>query len=142
MKNRIQWKLGLLAGVLLATLVGCGKTEQKRPTLEGRWSGFDANVPSVKLTAMFNAGRFTYWDAQTNELGNGTYLVNDTVQPAQMDLIFEACPAPAYVGKKALAIYEFQGEQLRIAGNQPGNLERPTNFVGSQTIQVFSWKRE
>src|ERR1051326_7545156 len=129
------WRLAFLAGVSLSVLAGCDKTEPKKPepkkpTLEGRWSGCEEGNPSMKLTVNFAAGRFTYWDERTNELGHGSYVVNDAVQPAQLDMNFESAAAPDFAGKKALAIYSFEGAQLKIAGNQPGNLQRPTNFVG------------
>ena len=140
--KRNQWKLGLLAVLLVATLTGCGKTGSDKLTLEGTWVGFDEGAPSQRMRAMFGDGRFAYWDAQTNSLGYGTYVLNETVKPAQIDLVFETSQNPAYVGKKALGIYEFQGNQLKMAGNQPGNPERPTSFVGTETTRVLSWKRE
>ena len=97
----------------------------------------------MQLTLQLTNGQFSYGIAsEENELGRGTYQVNGTVQPAEMDLRFESSIASRYVGKAALAIYELNGNELRIAGCEPGNPDRPTNFVADESVRVFSWKRQ
>jgi len=134
-----------LISLLAAGIVGCSKqTPEKTPqkaSLEGRWSGFEAG-DTEKITIAFSGHQFTYWDAKTNELGGGTFVVNDTVQPKQMDLTFERMLAPQYVGKVGLAIFEFQGDQLTIAGAEPGSTVRPTNIAGGQGVRTFTLKHE
>lgn len=134
-------KLCLLAGLFLAGIVGCGKQTAEKPTVQGRWSGFEQGRREKTILA-FNGDQFAYWDAQSNKLGSGTFVVNDTMQPAQMDLTFLECPAPEYVGKVGLAIYELQRDELKIAGSEPGSTQRPTNIAGGEGIRVFTLKRE
>ena len=131
----------LLAGLFLAGVVGCGKQTAVKPTVQGRWSGFEAGS-TEKITLALGGNQFTYWDARTNEIGGGTFVINDTVQPRQMDLTFERIPAPQYVGKVGLAIFELQGDELKIAGSEPGSTLRPTNMAGGQGVRVFTFKRE
>jgi uncharacterized protein (TIGR03067 family) len=134
-------KLCLLAGLFLAGIVGCGKHTAEKATVQGRWSGFEAGG-TEKITLAFSGNQFTYWDAKTNELGSGTFVVNDAAQPKQMDLTFEKIAAPNYVGKVALAIYELQQNELKFAGAEPGTTVRPTNMAGGEGIRTFTFKRE
>jgi uncharacterized protein (TIGR03067 family) len=134
-----------LSVLFCAFIVGCHKPATEKPTvkpiLEGRWSGFE-NGSTEKITLTFTGNRFAYFDAQSNGLGSGTFVVNDTAEPKQMDLTFEKIPAPQYIGKVGLAIYEFQGEELKIAGSEPGSDARPATFNAAQGVRIFTWKRE
>ena len=132
----------LLAILVIAALSGCRHLQGTGPTIEGRWIGHDLTQPTEQLTVSFSGNRFIYWDSRTNELGRGTYSINDNVQPAQIDLTFEMSVAPEFAGKVSLAIYELNGEELKIAGNDPGNPRRPVDFTGGHETRVFSWKRE
>ena len=127
--------------LLAAGIVSCGKQKAEKASLEGRWSGFEAG-DTEKITIAFSGNQFTYWDAKSNEIGGGTFVVNDTVQPKQMDLTFERMLAPQYVGKVGLAIFEFQGDQLTFAGAEPGSTVRPTNIAGGQGVRTFTLKHE
>ena len=134
----------LIAALFAAVLAGCNKpAAEKAPkaTVEGRWSGYEAGR-SEKTIIEFKAGQFTYWDAQTNEIGSGTFVVNDAVEPNQMDLTFEKMLAPEYVGKVGLAVFELNGNELKIAGSEPGSTQRPTSVAGGQGVRVFALKRE
>jgi uncharacterized protein (TIGR03067 family) len=128
-----------------AFIVSCHKPAAEKPTvkpiLEGRWSGFE-NGSTEKIILTFTGNRFAYFDAQSNGLGSGTFVVNDTAEPKQMDLTFEKIPAPQYVGKVGLAIYEFQGEALKIAGSEPGSDVRPVKFDAAQGVRIFTLRRE
>ena len=145
MKKTMRFiEMGLII-LLPAVFASCSKPAMEKPaekaTVQGRWSGFENGRPE-KITLEFNGDRFAYWDAQTNEIGSGTFVVNDTVQPSQMDLTFQQIPASEYVDKVGLAIYELQGNELKIAGSEPGSLQRPTNIAGGQGVRSFTFKRE
>jgi len=142
----IIWGAAIL---FLAAVAGCNKSSQSsmeqqtpaKPSVQGRWSGYE-NGSTEKLTLEFTGDRFAYWDSQTNEIGSGTFLVNDTVQPNQMDLTFEKIAAPEYVGKVGLAVFELQGDELKIAGAEPGTTLRPASVDGGEGVRVFAFKRE
>jgi len=135
----------ILIILLCAFSAGCDKpTKDKpseKPTVQGRWSGLESGTTEM-ITLSFTSNRFAYFDARSNEIGSGTFVANETVQPMQMDLTFEKIPAPEYVGKVGLAIYEFQGSDLKIAGCEPGSKQRPTNLVSSPGVRVFTFKHE
>lgn len=141
MKTPSRSNLGLLACLLLAALAGCSQPELKRATLEGRWGGFESGR-TEKITLEFTGNRFAYWDAKTNEIGGGTFVVSDTVRPMQVDLTFERIVAPEHVGKVGLAIFELNGNELRFAGAEPGTPVRPTTLAGGQGVRVFVFNRE
>jgi uncharacterized protein (TIGR03067 family) len=142
MKTMRQITMSGPAILLLAGIVSCSKQNSGKPALEGRWSGFEQGRPDNKLTLTLNGDRFAYWNASSNEWGRGTFVVNDTLQPAQMDLTFQECPTPQYVGKVALAIYELGQDELTFAGSEPGSLVRPTNIAGGQGVRTLTFKRE
>jgi uncharacterized protein (TIGR03067 family) len=135
------FKSCLLASLFVAGIVGCSKQTTENATLEGRWSGYE-NGQTEKITIEFTGNRFAHWDAQNNELGSGTFVVNDTVQPKQMDLTFEKITAPQYVGKVALAIYELNGDELKFAGSEPGSTQRPPDISGGPGVRTFTLRRE
>lgn len=141
MKTRNLITVCGLTILLAAVIAGCSKQKSPEASLQGRWSGFETG-DTAKITIAFGGNQFTYWDAKTNEIGSGTFVVNDTVQPKQMDLTFEKILAPNYVGKVALAIYELQQDELKFAGAEPGSTVRPTNIAGGQGIRTFTLKRE
>lgn len=141
MKTQNRLNLGLLASLLLAAMAGCSKPESKHATLEGRWSGFESGS-AEKITVEFTGNRFAYWDAKTNEIGGGTFVINDTVRPMQIDLTFERIVAPEHVGKVGLAVFELNGNELKFAGAEPGTTIRPTTLAGGRGVRVFAFKRE
>jgi len=141
MKTTLRSMLPVLGIALVAGVVGCSTQKAAKPTLEGRWSGFEAGR-SERTTIEFAGNQFTYWDAVTNELGGGTFVANEAVQPMQMDLTFERIGDPDYVGTVGLAIYELRDDELAIAGAEPGTTTRPTRFEGEAGVRVFHFKRQ
>lgn len=135
------FKLCLFASLLVVGIIGCSKPTAENATLEGRWSGFESGQ-TERITIEFTGNHFAYWDAQTNELGSGTFVVNDTVQPMQIDLTFEQIAAPELVGKVGLAIYELNGDELKFAGSEPGSIQRPPDISGGPGVRTFALQRE
>ena len=141
MKELKQLGWFVLAGVLLAAVSGCTKQAAEKAAVQGRWLGFQSGG-SEMLTVEFTNNRFTYWDSRSNEIGGGTFKVNAAVNPMQMDLTFERMASSEYVGKVGLAVFELRGNELKIAGAEPGTTVRPTNIDGGEGIQVFTFNRE
>jgi uncharacterized protein (TIGR03067 family) len=144
MKAAISSLSGLLAAVFCVIGAGCA-TDIREPTaasaVEGRWSGFESGS-SQRMYLWFTGNRFEYFDANANKLGSGTFVLNESVRPRQMDLTFEEMPSPQYEGKTGLAIYECDGDKLTIAGCEPGSNERPANLVDHPGARVFHYTRE
>ena len=141
MKTTIKILLRMLTLVSLAAVVSCSTRTPAKPNLEGRWSGFEAGR-SEMITVEFTGNHFAYWDATNKELGGGTFVVNSSVQPMQMDLTFERIVSPDYVGKIGLSIFELRGDELTFAGAEPGATLRPTSFDGGDGVRVFHFKRQ
>lgn len=129
------------AVVLAAGFVGCLHQGSSHVKLQGRWSGTEAGR-TEKITLTFSGNRFAYTDNQSREIGSGTFIVNRTKQPMEMDLTFEIIPSPEHVGKVGLAIFELQGNELKIAGCEPGSGRRPQSIVAGQGVRVFTFNRE
>jgi uncharacterized protein (TIGR03067 family) len=126
--------------VLVVMAVGAGvvsagpadeviQREHKR--LDGTWRVVGAEAGGVAipdreyrdLTLTFKGGKFTArrGDEQPQE---GTYAVDPTKNPREMDITRSAGPAP---GQKQLAIYQITGDLLKICSCDAGG-ERPTAF--------------
>lgn len=131
----------VLAVLILVGAAGCAKESAEKSSVQGRWSGFESGR-TERIILEFKGNQFTYWDANTNEIGSGSFVVNDSVEPNQMDLTFLKIPAPDYVGKTGLAIFELQGNALKIAGADPGSTVRPASVNGGQGVRVFTFRRE
>lgn len=142
MKTNQQLRMGLLAGLVLAAIVGCSKPEAKMTTLEGRWIGFQGGHPDATCTLVISGTQLDYRGAQSNDWCRGSFVLNEEAQPMQLDLTMQAISDPDYVGKTALGIYELKGGELRVAVAEPGSGQRPANLAGEQGVRVFSFKRE
>jgi uncharacterized protein (TIGR03067 family) len=129
---------------LLLVILGCSESKTvspAKPNVQGRWSGVeDGKTEPITLT--FTNNRFAYFDSRNNEIGSGTFSINDLVLPTQMDLTFESIPAPNLAGKIGHAVFELNGDELRIAGCEPGSDQRPTNTVSGPGVRAFLFKRE
>ena len=137
--KQINW---LVCACLVSLgVAGSAKQTAEKATVQGRWHGVEEDSTQA-IALVFEGDHFTYWDAQTNEIGSGTFTVSDSVEPKQMDLTFEQIPAPQYEGKVGLAIFELQDDVMKIAGAEPGATQRPTNMVARDGVRVFTFRRE
>jgi len=140
------WKtLCLVSAVIAACLAGCTPEAKSpppaKPSLEGAWSGTEEGSPQTILIT-FTGNQFAYTDAQSNPIGSGTFVVSEEAQPMEMDLTFVQIASPEYVGKVGLAIYRFEGDQLIIAGSEPGTGERPKEFTSGSGVRLFTFTRK
>jgi uncharacterized protein (TIGR03067 family) len=141
MKTMSHLKLCLLAGLLVAGVAGCSHKPAK-PALDGRWTGFEVRQPNSKCTLAIDGGQMEYHGANSNDWIRGTFVINDKVQPAQMDITLMEPVGSPYTGKIALGVYELQGDELKVAAAEPGSNLRPGNVAGGPNIQAFVFKRE
>lgn len=141
MKTMSHLKLYLLAGLVLAGLAGCSHKPAK-PALDGRWTGFDVQRPNLKCTLSIDASQFEYHGADSNDWLRGTFVSNDKVQPAQIDLTLLEPTGTPFTGKTALGLYELQGNELKVAAAEPGSNLRPGSVGGGPNVRAFVFKRE
>lgn len=130
--------------LLLAAVAGCGKSKTEKAVekagMEGGWSGFDVTRPAEVCKVTITGSQLEYRGARTNDWCSGSFVLNETAQPRQMDLAIQGPPEIA--GRTMLFIYDLQGDEMKVAGVDPGNPQRPTAFVGSRQTRVWSFKRD
>ncbi|HEU5397298.1 MAG TPA: hypothetical protein VFV81_09025 [Verrucomicrobiae bacterium] len=130
---------------LLLAVAGCSDPAAKNPAppapLEGRWSGTEVEN-SRPISIVFTNSDFAYFDADGKEIGGGTFIMNRSVRPMEMDLTFERMPSPDLVGKVGQAIFELNGDELKIAAYEVGSDRRPTMITNSPGLRIFVLKRE
>jgi len=142
MNTLSQLKVYVLAGLVLAGLIGCSsQSEPAKPGLDGRWTGYDVAQPEAKRTLAINGNQAEYRGARPGDWLRGSFVLSEQPQPMQMDLsIKEAGDINLNdVGTTALVIYELRGDELKVAVS---GQERPINFAGGQSIHVFSFRRD
>ena len=140
MKKIQCFKLCALAALLLAGVTGCSKPKADKTSVEGNWTGFDVARPAEVCKVTITGNQLEYRGAQTNDWCTGIFVLNETVQPMQMDLTVQGPPQIA--GRMMLLIYEQQGDEMKVAGAEPGAPVRPVNFSPSQQTRVWSFKRD
>lgn len=140
MNASYPWRIWTLTGLLLASVVGCNKpNDVERPSLEGRWTGFDLRQPDAPCSLSINGNQAEYRGAQPPDWVRGTFVLNQQAQPKQMDLKIEESGVSDAVGTTTLLIYELQGDELKVAAS---SRERPTNFTDGEGARLFSFRRE
>jgi uncharacterized protein (TIGR03067 family) len=146
MRARVSCFVSCLSAVLLAgAFAGCddsatGSGPGTPTELQGTWAGHMTATGgyTVAATATFSGSAFSIAIGTTAEAYGGTFTLNTTTSPKQMD----ACMArttvnQAYVGKTSLCIYRVSGDTLTYAGNAPGATQRPTALVPVDSTIVF-----
>lgn len=130
--------------VLLAGLVGCGKsrtgTAEQKTRFEGNWSGFDVTQPAEVCKVTITGNQLEYRGAQSNDWCVGSFILDESAQPKQMDLTVQGPPEIA--GKVMLFIYQQQGNEMKVSGAASGLPLRLVDFSPSQQSRVWSFKRE
>jgi uncharacterized protein (TIGR03067 family) len=143
MNSRRQLITCGLTILLLAGIAGCSKEKTPKTVgnfgIEGHWTGFDLTRPTEVCTVTITGKQLEYRGARTNDWCSGSFVLNESAQPWQMDLAVEGPPQIA--GRKMLLIYEQQGDEMKVAGAEPGVPLRPVNFSPSRQSRVWSFKR-
>ena len=105
--------------------------------LEGTWIGYEIDGKNDEWTLSFSGNNYESHNQNYEEFYNGTFTINTEILPKQIDLLFEECSCPEYVGKTALGIYEIEGDTLTYASNPPGFNSRPTEFSSGLFTRLF-----
>ncbi|HKW30413.1 MAG TPA: TIGR03067 domain-containing protein [Verrucomicrobiae bacterium] len=133
-------KRWLLAVLLLSVAVGCSRQKTVKTSLEGQWAGHEASPPNAECKATIAGNQLEFRGAQSNDWCRGVFVLDEKTQPRQMDLAIQE--SPQNVGVTALAIYEQQGNDLKIAVAPPGDPQRPVDFISGPSTRVVILKRE
>ena len=118
-------KFGLLATVFLICLTTSALSEETvSKKLQGHWTGTegDANVE-----ATFDGDRF-HFSSSTGEWYKGTCQIDATTTPKQLIVTINDCPIEQFKGLTSHAIFQLDGDSLRLCGCRPGDPAGPTGF--------------
>jgi len=92
------------------------------------------------LVAMnFSANQFyatLMIDTLLMESYEGTYFINSITDPNEIDILIQNAMLnidgemeETFVGQTSLGIYQISSDTLIIAGNEPGSITRPIDFL-------------
>jgi uncharacterized protein (TIGR03067 family) len=112
-----------------------GASHRDCKRLQGVWDFVTGRKEAQLLIA---SERFTM-AFKSGEIYHGSFDLDPTCHPREMDMIVET--GPNYVGQRALAIYEIDGDHLIWCSSNPGILTRPrifsTDHAPDQLCLVF-----
>lgn len=124
---------------MLFVVASCGNDDD--PSLSGVWIGIEVDGTAEHWTFTFDATDASAASEGT-EIYFATYLAFPDEDPKRMvTTITESLFAP-FVGLTAHAIYEFDGETLVFASNEPGIAETPTQFVPGGGTRVWELTKQ
>jgi len=133
--------------VLLTGLVihGCGGSEDApasdQQQLQGLWTGQMVNVGSeYKMT--ISGSNFDFKATDSEVWYKGTFVLNEKVTPKQSDFTIDDCFIEQYKGTIAKAIYKIENDTFTFASYEPGVDARPSDFVASDEVQVFTLTKQ
>jgi uncharacterized protein (TIGR03067 family) len=136
--------------IVLGLLAGCSDGGPGGPgpaitELEGTWTGaLIGDTATYSMTCSGSAFAFRMGSPTgMTELYGGTFSVDTTVSPREMDAYITRCTVnAAYVGQTSLCIYMISGDTLTYAGNEPGDPQRPTSFTPTGGTALFVLVRQ
>jgi uncharacterized protein (TIGR03067 family) len=138
--------IALSAGLMLAQADDAKKELDK---IQGTWIAVTYDVNGMKppadivQTIKFVCTGDKYEQAMQGQVvEKGTHKLDPSKKPKHMDITVTEGEAK---GQTQLAIYEFEGDTLKICANLPGSKERPTEFAskpGSSNVINIVLKRE
>ena len=141
-------KLSYLAMILmLAGLIvhGCGGSEDApasdQELLQGVWLGQIADMEG-EFTMTISGNNFEFNAPDSEVFYKGSFVLNEKVTPKQGDFTIVDCFVEQYKGTIAKAIYKIENDTFTFAGIEPGVDARPADFVASDEVQVFTFKKQ
>jgi uncharacterized protein (TIGR03067 family) len=111
------------AGTLLAPDTPTDEAKKELERLQGTWvATVTANGQKISLICTGDKYVQKVGDMTVEE---GTHKLDPTKKPKTMDITVKE---GEYKGKLQLAIYELDGDVLRLCANEAGDKNRPTEF--------------
>ena len=133
--------------VLLTGLVihGCGGSEDApasdQQQLQGVWTGQSEGMEG-EFTMTFSDNTFELTMPDSEVFYKGTFVLNEKVTPKQGDFTIDDCFIEQYKGTIAKVIYKIENGTFTFASNEPGIEDRPSDFVASDEVQVFTLTKQ
>jgi len=107
----------------------------------GTWLGGEINGLADGWSSTVTCNNLYINGPSNQEWYKGTYIIDETSDPDQIDYYITECSFPEGVGTTALGIYELEGNTLTIAFSQPGASERPSNFLPDTGARIFVFSK-
>lgn len=111
------------------------------PDLQGTWKGEEIGGPGGQVELVVTGNRMRYSGLGGREWYEGTFEIDSSHAPPRAVMTIEKCAMPQFVGTKAPAVFELQGDTMKFAGNRPGSTDYPTAFEPTGLTRVFALKR-
>jgi uncharacterized protein (TIGR03067 family) len=135
-----------LAAIALCPLVQGGGAQDDLKKMEGDWSPVMAELGGAKLppeplkTIKLTLKDGKYTVVIGDKIDKGTYKIDAAKKPKELDI---TGTEGSNKGKKFLAIYELNGDTLKVCYDLSGK-ERPTEFATKADTQLFlaEYKRD
>ncbi len=94
---------------------GSPQVAQVTKALQGKWEGVGAEAG----WSMSFEGE-TWYAASGKQWYSGDFVLHPDQKPAGIDLIIRDCAGCNFLDRKSLAIFELDGDSLKVAGPEPG----------------------
>jgi uncharacterized protein (TIGR03067 family) len=109
--------------------------------LEGDWSGYMVDDPSVSVGLEIHGSGVVY-NYEGQEMYRAVFTLDKSITPHRLDGVITASTYSQYVGKNTLGIYQLSNDTLLVAGNKPGDPDRPTSFAPEGETMVMRLIRQ
>jgi uncharacterized protein (TIGR03067 family) len=129
--------VGLAAGLLLASAVVADEGKGDQTKLQGAWKAEKAEQngkeqPNADEHLLTFAGDTFTITRKDQVILKGTFTVDATKKPRQIDLVIKESRGGNDDGKTARGIYDLDGDTLRWCTAKPGKDERPGEFAAAE----------
>jgi len=116
-----------LGFVLVAGVVTGGDAKTDQAKLQGTWTS-DLNSETHVLKISKETFSFTFEQGGEKKNVTGTFKVDPTKKPKQMDMKVTGGTIDKFKDKTAHIIYELDGDTLKWCANEPGKEGRAEEF--------------
>jgi len=136
----IKFSVAAVIGSLLLAVAGCTKSGSSS-SIEGKWVGSDLSDPGAQCQIIVSNGNFEFHGNNEADSFKGTIGVFYTEShPGAMDI--NVTEPQQLAGKTALFIFEFKGNELKLAWERPGTFRRPSSLNPEQGVRIATLKRQ
>jgi uncharacterized protein (TIGR03067 family) len=124
-------------GMVAFALVADAQEAKDDKAIHGKWS---ATKDGKTISFTYDKGKFKV--EIEDKLIEGTYVGDGTKTPKHVDMTITGGTddiAVKYTGKTSKAIYQIDGDSMKLLAPEPGSDDRPTAFPqeGEQTRHMF-----
>lgn len=130
-----KWLLVGGLGLVVVCNLAIGGVDKDQKDIQGAWkvvkvieNGRDEGKDIEKFQMIFKDKGFSI-EKEGKEFLRGTFKLDSSRKPKEIDFKIEKSPEQDQVGKTATGIYKFDGEMLIWCATKPGDGNRPTDFT-------------